>query len=139
MWEKFYNKTVTVFNQTTDDLLGKEIWYATVLENVRLIETKGANVTSTGLTDTDASKLFIHLDTLDKPYVTPKIWQKLSDKTTAFTFTEDNDFFVLGDMSDVDLNKKNLFSYMKDTYDSVYRVTSVDKYELIPHLEVGGR
>ena len=44
MGDIFYNKTVTVYNKTSDDLMGSETWYATILKNVRLIVTKGANV-----------------------------------------------------------------------------------------------
>lgn len=40
MGDIFYNKTVTVYNKTSDDLMGSETWYATVLKNVRLIVTK---------------------------------------------------------------------------------------------------
>ena len=46
MGDIFYNKTVTVYNKTSDDLMGSETWYATVLKNVRLIVTKGANAVS---------------------------------------------------------------------------------------------
>ena len=56
MGDIFYNKTVTVYNKTSDDLMGSETWYATVLKNVRLIVTKGANVSNSGLDSADSAK-----------------------------------------------------------------------------------
>lgn len=32
MGDIFYNRTVTVYNKTSDDLMGSETWYATVLK-----------------------------------------------------------------------------------------------------------
>ncbi len=64
MGDIFYNKTVTVYNKTSDDLMGSETWYATVLKNVRLIVTKGANVSNSGLDSADSAKLYVRWDFL---------------------------------------------------------------------------
>lgn len=142
MGDIFYNKTVTVYNKTTDGLMGKETWYATVLENVRLLVTKGANVSKSGMDSADAAKLYIKQELLkdcDKSYLPAKEWKRMPDKCKNFfyTFTSVEDFFVEGNTSE-EKQTEDFFEYMKDKYDNCFRVTNVDRYELIPHLEVGG-
>lgn len=135
----FYNKTVTIFNRCADDILGDDTWYPTVLHNVRLIEGKGANITATGLADADSAKLFINTETLEKAYLSPIAWQKSAEKAKFFTLASDMDFFVVGDVQgEVPPTSGSFLNAMRRKYDGVYRITTVDKYELIPHFEVGG-
>lgn len=140
MGDIFYNKTVTVFNQYMDEgPTGAVHWLPTVLENVRLIETHGANISKSGIAGADAASLYIKTEDLN--YLEPKAWKTLTleEKKKKFTLAPDSDFFVKGDHSKEDLSQVDFFSYMKKKYDGVYKVTTVDKYELIPHLEVGGK
>lgn len=142
MGDIFYNKTVTVYNKTSDDLMGTETWYATVLENVRLLVTKGANITKSGMDSADAASLYVKFELLQdgcKGYLPAKEWQRMPDKCKEFffTFTNGDDFFVEGDTSEETMDA-DFFQYMKDKYDNCFKVTNVDRYELIPHLEVGG-
>lgn len=141
MGDIFYNKTVTVYNKTTDDLMGNETWYVTVLENVRLLVTKGANVSKSGMDSADAASLYVKPELLpegSKSYLQPKEWQNSTEKENYFTFTGGEDFFVEGDTSAEEILEDGFFSYMKEKYDNCFKVTNVDKYDLIPHLEVGG-
>ena len=140
MGDIFYNKVVTVYNKTTDDLMGTETWYPTVLENVRLLVTKGANVSKSGMDSADAASLYVKFELLPegaKEYLPPKAWQNSAEKENYFTFTSGEDFFVEGDTSSEE-QTEGFFSYMKEKYDNCFKVTNVDRYELIPHLEVGG-
>lgn len=142
MGDIFYNKTVTVYNKTTDCLMGTETWYPTVLENVRLLVTKGANVSRSGMGSADAASLYIKHELLHdgcKGYLPAKEWQRMPDKCKEFffTFTGGEDFFVEGNTS-LEEPTEGFFEYMKDKYDNCFKVTNVDRYELIPHLEVGG-
>ena len=142
MGDIFYNKTVTVYNKTTDGLMGTEVWYPTVLENVRLLVTKGANVSKSGMSSADAASLYVKFELLQdgcKGYLPAKEWQRMPDKCKAFffTFTSGEDFFVEGDTSSEEQTEE-FFAYMKEKYDNCFKVTNVDRYELIPHLEVGG-
>ena len=140
MGDIFYNKIVTVYNRTVDGLMEKETWYPTVLKNVRLLVTKGANVSKSGMSSADAASLYVKFDLLpdgSKKYMAPKAWCNLQDKTDYFTFTSGEDFFVEGDTSGEEISD-NFFQYMKDKYDNCFKVTNVDVYDLIPHLEVGG-
>ncbi len=136
----FFNKTVTIYNLAqSDDVMEEESWYPTVLHNVRVIETAGQNRTTSGNSEADAAKLHIMLDNLEKPYLKPISWSKELDKESYFTALQEHDFFVVGDTSIEDCTMDNFFNYMKENYDSVYKITTVDSFEVIPHLEIGGR
>lgn len=136
----FYNKTVTIWNRaTSDDVLGDDEWYPTVISGVRIRETQGANITTTGLKEADKVKLHIMTDSLPKPYLDPLQWESLDDKSEAFTLQSDKDFFVVGDVSDVEQRAANFYDYMEKHYDGVFRISTIDKYEVIPHFEVGGQ
>ena len=140
MGDIFYNKAVTVYNRTTEGLMEKETWYPTVLKDVRLLITKGENVSKSGMESADSAKLFIKTNNSSKEYKKPLEWQNLSaeDKAKAFTLTSGVDFFVEGDTSAEVPTESDFFSYMKEKYDNCFKVTNVDVFELIPHLEVGG-
>ena len=139
MADVFFNRTVTVFNHCVDNLLGEETWYPTVLTDVRLLETKGANVHTSGIAEADAARLHIMTDNLPKPYLDPIAWSKTDDKTESFTLCQDKDFFVVGNVSSVTPTTDNFLKEMKSNYDGVYQITNVDKYDIIKHFEVGGR
>lgn len=139
MGDIFYHKTVTVYNRSVEGLMGKETWFPTVLKDVRLLITKGENISKSGMESADSARLFIKTDNLPKEYKKPLEWQNLSaeDKALAFTLTSGADFFVEGDTS-AEEPETDFFSYMKEKYDNCFKITNVDVFELIPHLEVGG-
>jgi len=140
MGDIFYNKTVTVYNRSVEGLMEKETWYPTVLEGVRLLITKGENVSKSGMESADSAKLFIKTNNLSKEYKKPLEWQNLSaeDKSKTFTLTSGFDFFVEGDATAEVPTESDFFTYMKQKYDNCFKVTNADVFELIPHLEVGG-
>lgn len=138
----FYNKTITVYNKTSGGLMGTETWYATVLKNVRLLVAKGANISKSGTESADAASLFVKPELLQencKGYLPAKEWKRMPDKCKNFfyTFTSGADFFVEGDTSQ-EAYTEDFFAYMEEKYDNCFKVTNVDRYDLIPHLEVGG-
>ena len=137
MADIFYNKTVTVYNRYEDE---KEMWYPTVLKNVRLLVNRAENVSKSGTESADSAKLSIRTVGLKKPYKKPLEWQGLSEeeKVKTFTLTSKEDFFVEGDTSAEEILESDFFSYMKGKYDNCFKMTNVDTYELIPHFEVGG-
>ena len=137
----FYNDTVTLFNRFYDPDTDEEKYYPTLLENVNLVETKGANVTKSGLDSADAAKLFIDLGELSKKYMDPNAWDALpeTEKANHITFHPTDDFFIKGDQTGLELPKSCVYEWAHDSMDSVYKVTTVDKYEdIMPHFEVGG-
>lgn len=137
----FYNDTVTLFNRFYDPDTDETKYYPTLLENVNLVETKGANVTKSGLDSADAAKLFIDLGELSKKYMDPKAWDALpeAEKANHITFHPTDDFFIKGDQTSLELPGSCVYEWAHDSMDSVYKVTTVDKYEdIMPHFEVGG-
>lgn len=62
----FDNKTVTLFIRAFDPETEKEKYYPTLLEGVDLVETKGANVSKSGIDSADAVKLYIDFVTSTK-------------------------------------------------------------------------
>ena len=50
----FDNKTVTLFNRSFNAETEEETYYPTLLEGVDLVETKGANVSKSGMDSADA-------------------------------------------------------------------------------------
>ena len=140
----FDNKTVTLFNRSFNAETEEEKYYTTLLEGVDLVETKGANVSKSGMDSADAVKLsidFANLGTTLKPYLPPKAWDVLpeEEKQNYITFHPTEDFFTKGDRTDVELPEENAYEWMHENFDDVYKVTTVDKYEdILPHFEVGG-
>lgn len=145
MSDSFYNKTVTIWNKYADGLMETEIWLPTLIENVRLLVSKGNNVMNSGLDTADSARLHI-MDGVSipgKPYLDSVEWERLpnNEKAQYFTLESENDsFFVEGDMAVVDpSDKDNFFNFMKENYHNCFKITSVDRFEIIPHWECWGK
>lgn len=136
----FDNKIVTIFNRFFNPETEEEKYYPTVLDSVDIVETRGANITNSGMNSADAVKLYVDFDNLTKPYIAPKEWDALPEdiKTDYITFHPDEDFFVRGDHTNEHQNER-VYEWFRDNVDSVYKISTVDKYEdVLPHFEVGG-
>lgn len=140
-----FEDTVTLFNFFEDKETGECKWYPKVLRGVELQATKGI-VTNTKGTDT-ADKANLHIPYSGEKvcgydYKKPLAWKRCEDKIGTLTIAE-NDFFVEGefDMTVVDENdyQEDFYEHMRATYDDVYNITSVNRYDTIPHFEVGGK
>lgn len=137
--DEFYKDTVTIYNRHENKAEMTEMWYPTVLHNVRLLVTKGANMVKTGANTADSARLHIYMErVLEKAYKEPKEWLEAPDKLVVFTFKE-GDFFVKGDTSVEEVIREDFAEYMKQKYDNCFCITTVDTYTLIPHMEVGGK
>lgn len=137
----FDNKTVTLFNRSFNAETEEETYYPTLLEGVDLVETKGANVSKSGMDSADAAKLFVCIGDVNKTYMEPKAWDALTEdeKKNYITFHSTEDFFVKGDQAAVDLPETDAYEWMRNNFDDVYKVTNIDKYEdILPHFEIGG-
>ena len=137
----FDNKTVTLFNRSFNAETEEETYYPTLLEGVDLVETKGANVSKSGMDSADAAKLFVCIGDVNKTYMEPKAWKELSEKEKPnyITFTPAEDFFIKGDHTDLELPEEGALEWVQDNYDDCYKVTTIDKYEdILPHFEIGG-
>lgn len=145
MTDIFYNKTVTIWNKYTDGLWEMEYWIPTVIQNVRLLVSQGNNVQNSGNAAADSARL--HIDDLisvpSKTYVPPADWKRLpeDEKGNFFTLESENDsFFVEGDTTSEDASlQENFFEYMKVNYSNCFKISSVDRFDIIPHFEVWGK
>ena len=137
----FDNKTVTLFNRSFNAETEEETYYTTLLEGVDLVETKGANVSKSGMDSADAAKLFVDVNKTIKPYLPPKEWENMPDKCKQYflTFNPAQDFFIKGDHTGTILPKNDAYQWLLNRCDDCYKVTTIDKYEdILPHFEVGG-
>lgn len=145
-----FSDTITVFNFQEDKTNGSRIWYATVLSGVEVQINKGSNVRISGLESADSVSLHIPLTKANEEwfadgiqYLKQKAWFALEDKSGTFTLNPAKDFFALGnygtkEYQDDDYNR-GLLEYMNAKYDDVYKITTVDVYKTIPHIEAGGK
>ena len=145
MGDVFYRDTVTIFNRknTANTLGASEVWYPTRISFARLLVSKGNNVMKSGLESADAARLHIddQLSLPSKPYKTRIEWDALSDAEKSNYWTLDSDkgtFFVEGDATGEQV-VPNFFEVMKKKYENTFRVSSVDRFGLIPHFEVWGK
>lgn len=137
----FDNKTVTLFSRSFNAETEEETYYPTLLECVDLVETKGANISKSGIDSADTVKLYVDFKNIVKPYLPPKEWENMPDKCKQYflTFNPAQDFFIKGDQTAVDLPETDAYEWMRNNFDDVYKVTNIDKYEnILPHFEVGG-
>lgn len=139
MSDVFYNKTVTIYNKSTsDDVMGADTWYPTVLSNVRVLFEHGKHKSLEGESVTNDVRLHISTVDLSPEYLKPIEWLTKEDKSGYFTLQQSSDFFVIGDTSSEDTSTSDFLEYMKSKYDDLFMIVSVGEFELIPHLEVIG-
>lgn len=131
-----FNDVVTVFN------LCNGLWYPAVLHNVRLQTKSGIKQKNNGISSEDNAMLFVQTSSGrigDKTYLPPKEWL-LSAKDSNVTFTEGG-FFVSGEYTDVVSDEDytdGYYSHMRETHDDCYLITTVQRFTVIPHFEIGG-
>jgi len=140
MSELFFTKTVTVYNQeAAQDVLDAAVWHKTVLQGVRVLNKHGSHLTTGGLEVSDAVQMHVMTDNLAKPYLEPAEWTASADKGASWTLQPGKDFFVEGDTSAEDETVSDFYEVMRAKYSRCYKVTQVDTYDLIPHIEVTGQ
>ena len=154
-FDALYKQTVTLFNRVKDKISGDSIWYPTVLHGVHLVVDKSSTWGMQGGRETDDVRLHVRYgigeDGIvigEKPWYEPKAWRKLIEPEKAITFAfgdDDFDFFMEGEFNELpapisdDSFKKGFYNYMNANYDNVFAITSVSKYNLIPHFEIMAR
>lgn len=143
---------VTVYNvshetdpETFDDVTTNNI---TILKNVFLDASKGANVRESGLEGADAVELYIpfSVEAVDgvtgnvKIYAPPMEYWRAENKSGIWTLSIDrNTFFIKGEVVE---NIYTTEEYINLMHDNVYTVTKVDEKDFgspsMQHWEVGG-
>lgn len=146
--------TVTVYNKVEDETTGSAVYNVTILHGVFLDISKGANVMKSGLVSADSATLYIPMsikainaDTSEEQkFVGQKEYERLAQsdlheywtlRTGGSSSTVDC-FFVKGEVTE-----KSGFNDLKNRYDDVYDVSTVDTKDFgskrMWHWEVGGR
>ena len=154
-FDVLYKQTVTLFNRVKGQN-DEVIWKPTVLHKVHLIQNKGAVWDNQGGRVQDNATLHVRYEISDgdiivdgKRYYPPKKYQESFGSDDCFTFqygnNNDFDFFVEGEVdvpgtvSESDYGRHGFYSYANKKYDNVYAITSVSKFNLIPHFEITAR
>lgn len=155
-FDAIYKQTVTLFNRYTEG--DKTYWVPNVLENVHLVIDKSSVRDTYGGKSSDNARLHVRYVTSgkdvyigEKIWYEPSVWKEKGCPCTALTFSygkhEDFDFFVEGEcaeaasgvIDDDDYERKGFYNFMNAKYDNVFAISSVSKYNLIPHFEIGAR
>jgi hypothetical protein len=156
-FDALYKQTVTVFNRVKGAYGEDTLWYPTVIEKCHLIVDKASTWSSNGGRTSDNARLHVRYTTdsgriivASKQWYEPKAWANLARREEGITFrhgdNDDFDFFmegvfddVPGPISDEQFDRKGFYNYMNKKYDNVFAITSVSKYNLIPHFEITAR
>lgn len=142
--DPFYNKVCTIWNRSVDGLMETETWYPTVIENVRILVSRGNNIQASGNSSADSCRLHISdwYSEASKPFLPPEQWSHLvqSEKSNFYTLEDKDSFFTEGDTSNISyINKKQFFQWMKQNARNCFKISSVDRFEIVPHWEVWGK
>ena len=145
--------TVTLYNGIRSASSLSTEYNVTILRNVFLDISKGANVIKSGLESADAATLFIPfaVEAVNaatgeaQQYVLPKEYAQAADRSGLWTIQPGGAagssmcFFAKGEV--VELNAD--FQTVNGNHDDVFRVSSVDVRDFgssaMQHWEVGGR
>ena len=144
--------TITIFNRydaAADDVR----YYASVIHGVKLQVDKAAAVTASGLKDADSMWCSVpyvnagdHITIDGKKHLSPVEWSKQvgDDMEATVTFDEGKDILLdaVWDGPSVvmaaEYDRIGFLNHLRNTYDGVYQINSVGRYDLIPHFELGG-
>lgn len=166
--DPIYNQTVTVFNRVPGSNGEPNLWIPSVIDGVHLIIGKSSAWSSQGSKSSDDVKLNIRYtpkgndvmisckapgdqsEKVEKKWYEPKAWRRALSPPDGITFSfgddEDFDFFIEGSfdefpspISDENFGRKGFYAYMNSMYDNVFVISSVNKYNLIPHFEITAR
>lgn len=161
-----YKQTITLFNRVKIPDSDDSVWLPTVIDGVHLVTTSSSAWNTRGERETDDVRLHVRYaqtgndvliscrgqggEVIRKKWYEPKAWRKLEEKDGSLTFafgdTEAFDFFMEGvyedgegEIYDSSYPRKGFYNYMNTNYDNVFAITSVAKYNLIPHFEIMAR
>lgn len=150
-FEALYKQTVTLFNRVQEG--ESVVWYPTILKNVHLIIDRSIIISTYGEQSSDNAKLHVRYSVTGdgavvngKVYMPPKEFRAHGNpsENITFAFGDEFDFFMAGEYPDTfpvndDSYRNGFFNYMNKTYDEVFAISNVSKFNLIPHFEIVAR
>lgn len=151
-----YDSTITLFNLREAEDVRR--WFPTVFHGVTLTEIRGnAAAPNAGIISADTVEVILPASA-DRSvsdgsgaavrYALPKEYAALPDPSGRFTFTPQQDFFVVGDLSgtypepvedEAEDGFHGFYHAINKARDGVYLVTAAAFFPLIPHFEIGGK
>lgn len=142
-----FDKTITLFNRYHSRQ--GDIFIPHVINNVQLRMDKASILAKYGADAKDSATLIINtpgdMSISGIPYLPPKEWAKLVNEELANYITiNDNatyfDFFIVGEYPEEVVNDDDyldgFYNHLNTEKDYVYAITSVARYDLIPHFEI---
>jgi len=134
-----FEDEITIFNKKYDETTRDYKYVRTYLIGVNLDLSKAANVIKSGLENANIGTLIIpeDVDSDNKIFTKPKEYKKAEDINTLWTL-QPGDIIVAG-IIDYMINENNTITNLKNVYDDVYEIVSVDTKLKggLPHWEVG--
>ena len=137
-----FEETITIFNKKYNPEIREYDYYRTYLLNVNVDMKKAVNVIKSGLENASSGTIIIpekYISSENKEYISPKKYQKIDEKVGTRTYftLQTGDIVVIGEC-DYTINDNNTLTNLKNTYDDVYEIVSVDDKLKggLPHWEV---
>lgn len=128
-------------------------WVPILLEKVHLIIDRSIIISTYGEQAADNAKLHVRYSPSGetaviqgRTYYRPKEYARRgsSEGAISFQFGDSFDFFIEGDYTNLGIvddedYQSGFYNYMNKTYDNVFAITNVSKFNLIPHFEIVAR
>lgn len=161
-----FEDEITIFNKKYNSKLKDFVYIRTYLTGVNVDLKKAVNVIKSGLENADSGTIIIpeDVDAENKEFTKPIKYKKsvgtksfitqevdkllvnqsddievmyLSSESNTWTLNS-GDIVVLG-IVDYDINGENTIAHLRENYDDVYEITSVDTklHGGLPHWEIG--
>lgn len=142
-----FNDTITFFVRHDDGNTCE--WFPHVVSGCWFNDNRAANIEKTGLENADSARVHVpfgyddgEIVVGDIGYLAPKAWAAAGCPSNVLTFQEGEGFFLLGEYPETTVDdddyERGLFQHLNTTMDGVYRITTVGRYKVIPHFEIGG-
>lgn len=136
-----FEDSMTIFNKKYDETKRDYEYIRTYLIGVNIEKRKAVNVIKSGLENASSGTVYIPIENLEseeKEYISPKRYQKIAkDKLENYYTLQVGDLAVRG-IVDYTINEKHTITMLKNSYDDVFEVISVDDKLKggLPHWEV---
>lgn len=125
-------------------------WYSYVLSNCRVELVEGKVQQINGSEEANKIVIKIYDKDITIPYTTPEKWEKIGNKQNNITFNKNSYILLKNVLSlSIDINPpiglinekdydKGLIDYLTEEYGGIYKVNTIEHYDLIPHWHIGG-
>ncbi len=143
-----YNDVITLFNYHKET--GK--WYASVIFDVGFGSALSSEPTTQGINNEDTVVFIVKSNCCKqiktqsgkKSYLGSKEYARCDNPCGHFCFNDTKDFIYCGVWNVYNaINEEDyesgFYSYMNSKFDDVYKITSSEFFNLLPHFEIGGK